>query len=170
MCERELETEQNCNILNPTPMNTTAFLSCSPGLLNLGPGGPASLGASFLYRILYATDWTSCAPSNIIIQRPHSSCGRHKSHLFNPSTVKGIFWYSSTGRICYLHGCISYFDSPSGLEVNIQQSSLIYFSKFHMLNFLHVRLHHSHTHILQNNSPGQWLLETQKEITWTSAK
>ena len=38
-CEKELKTEQNCNILNPI----TAFLSRSPGLLNRGPGGPASL-------------------------------------------------------------------------------------------------------------------------------
>ena len=47
VCERELETEQNCNILTPTLMATTAFLSCSPGLLNRGPGGPASQGAGF---------------------------------------------------------------------------------------------------------------------------
>ena len=40
----ELETEQNCNILTPTLMAITAFLSCSPGLLNWGPGGLASLG------------------------------------------------------------------------------------------------------------------------------
>ena len=40
----ELETEQNCNILTPTLMATAAFLSRSPGLLNWGPGGPASLG------------------------------------------------------------------------------------------------------------------------------
>ena len=42
--ERELETEHNCNILTPTLMATTVFLSRSPGLLNRGPGGPASLG------------------------------------------------------------------------------------------------------------------------------
>ena len=44
MCERELETEQNCNILTPTLLAITAFLSRSPGLLNWGPRGPASLG------------------------------------------------------------------------------------------------------------------------------
>ena len=36
--ERELETEQTCNILTPTPMATTVFLSYSPGLLNRGMG------------------------------------------------------------------------------------------------------------------------------------
>ena len=34
VCERELETELNCNILTPTLMAITAFLSRSPGLLN----------------------------------------------------------------------------------------------------------------------------------------
>ena len=37
VCERELETEQNCNILTPTLLAITAFLSRSPGLLNCGP-------------------------------------------------------------------------------------------------------------------------------------
>ena len=64
-CERELETEQNCNILTPTLMAITTFLSRSPGLLNRGPGGPASLGAGFLYCILSPTDCTSCAPNYI---------------------------------------------------------------------------------------------------------
>ena len=107
-------------------MAITAFLCRSPGLLNRGPGGPASLGAGFLYRILSPTrlipnwsdlrlinrpegflyctfaptDWISCALSYIIVQRPPSSCGRHKLHSFNPSTVKVILCYSST---CYLH-------------------------------------------------------------------
>ena len=120
MCERELETEQNCNILTPTLMATTVFLSCSPGLLNQGPGGPASLGHVPYSSILTPTDWTSCALSYIIVRCPPSSCGRHKSHSFNLSIVKVIFWYSSTGCTCYLHRFISYFDSPAGSEVSIQ--------------------------------------------------
>ena len=103
-------------------------LSRSPGLLNLGPGGPASLGAGSLYRILSPTDLTSCAPSYIIVRHPPSSCGRHKSHSFNPSTVKVIFWYSSTGCTCYLHWCISYFDSLAGSEVNIQHQFAVGFA------------------------------------------
>ena len=85
-----------------------------------GPWGPTLLGAGFLYRILSPTDWTSCTPSYIIVRHPPSSCGRHKSHSFNPSTVKVIFWYSSIGCSCYLHRCISYFNSRAGSEVNIQ--------------------------------------------------
>ena len=45
--ERELETEQNCNILTSTLLAITAFLSRYPGLLKRGPG--------FLYRILSPT-------------------------------------------------------------------------------------------------------------------
>ena len=55
MCKRELETEQNCNILTPTLLAITAFLSRSPGLLNRGSGGRATLGAGFLYHILSPT-------------------------------------------------------------------------------------------------------------------
>ena len=121
MCERELETEQNCSILTPTLLAIIAFLSCSPVLLNRGPGGPASMGAGFLYHIFSPTDWTSCAPSYIIVRHLPSSCGHHKSHSFNPTMVNAIFWYSLTGCTCYLHRCISYFDSPAGSEVNIQQ-------------------------------------------------
>ena len=108
-------------------MAITAFLSRSPGLLNRRP---TLLGAGFLYWILSPTDWTSCAPSYIIVWHPLSSCGRHKSHSFNPSTVKVIFWYSSTGCTCYLHRCISYFDNPAGLEVDIQQKYVNFSNNF----------------------------------------
>ena len=38
VCERELETEQNCNILTRPLLWPSAFLSRSPGLLKRGPG------------------------------------------------------------------------------------------------------------------------------------
>ena len=37
-----------------------------------------------------------------------------QSPSFNLSTAKVIFWYSLSGCTCYLHRCISYFDSPAG--------------------------------------------------------
>ena len=94
-------------------------------LLNRGPEVSLSWvlvfsTASYLQLVLSPTDWTSCALSYIIVRRPLSSFGRHKSHSFNPSTVKVIFWYSSTRCTFYLHWCISYFDSPAQSEVNIQ--------------------------------------------------
>ena len=55
----ELETEQNCNILTPTLMTITAFLSHSPGLLNRGPGGPASLGHGSHSSIFSPSDLNS---------------------------------------------------------------------------------------------------------------
>ena len=78
------------------------------------------LGAGFLYRIVFPTGLVSkltyflSSPSYIIVQCPPSSCGRHKLHSFNPSTVKATLCYFSTGCTCYLHRCISYFDSPAG--------------------------------------------------------
>ena len=136
----ELEAEQNCNILTPTLMAITAFLSRSPGLLNQGPGDPASLGhvphssifsptataqsgawglpplgAGFLSHILPPTDWTSRAPSYIIIWPPLFFLRASQFRTqFNPSTVRIISWYPSTGCTCYLHWCISYFDSLAG--------------------------------------------------------
>ena len=95
----ELETEQNCNILTPTLMPITAFLSRFPALLNRRPGGSASLGHGPHSSIFSPTDsiggpeaplcWvlvfstasylqltrTSCAPSYIIVLRPlNSTC------------------------------------------------------------------------------------------------
>ena len=112
-------TERNCNILTPTLLAITAFLSRSPGLLNqclwaqplwdrfLNPASSLQLVWSpkqlkFLCTQLYNSStptfflWTS------------------QSHSFNPSTVKVIFWYSLSRCTCYLHGCISYFDSLAG--------------------------------------------------------
>ena len=145
----ELEAEQNCNILTPTLMATTAFLSRSPGQLNRGPWDPASLGhvphsrilsptakseargppllgASFLYRIFSPTDLNS----NYLTSGLHPGSTStfflwaSQSHSFNPSTVKIISWYSSTGWTCYLHWCISYFDSLAGVNMLHQKETL----------------------------------------------
>ena len=57
-----LETEQNCNILTPTLMAITAFLSRSPGLLNRGPGGPVSLVQDPLSSNFSPTDLNFISP------------------------------------------------------------------------------------------------------------
>ena len=102
-------------------MAITAFLSCSPGLLNRRPRSPASLRHVPHSSIFSPTDWTSCAPSYIIIWCPLFFLRASKFRTqFNPSTVKVISWYSSTRCTCYLHRCISYFDSLARSEVNIQ--------------------------------------------------
>ena len=92
MCERELETEQNCNILIPTLLAITAFLSRSPGLLNRRPGGPASLGAGFLYRIL--------SPTRLIPNWLNFLC----TELYNSSTSTFFLWASQIAFIQPVHG------------------------------------------------------------------
>ena len=117
-CGRELETEQNCNILTPTIMATTAFLSRSPGLLNRGPGDPASLGhvlvpaSSLQLQLLnrgpegtlcwvLAFSTTTCLQltdflsspglyNNLTSTLPPASVT--VSYSFNPSTVKFIIF------------------------------------------------------------------------------
>ena len=92
MCERELETEQNCNILTPTLLAITAFLSRSPGQLNRGlraqPLWDMFLNpASSLQLVWSPTDWISWALSYMvssIVQWPPSSCGRHNFALIQP--------------------------------------------------------------------------------------
>ena len=114
----ELETEQNCNILTPTLMAITAFLSRSPGLLNRGPGAqplwdmvliPASslqlifsptaqsgvlsapsAGCWFSLQLLNSNWLTSCLhPGYIIVRHPPSSCEHHKSHSIQPVHGQG---------------------------------------------------------------------------------
>ena len=66
--------------------------------------------------------WTSCRQGYIIIWYPLFFLRASQFRTqFNHSTVKVISWYSSTGCTCYLHRCISCFDSLAGSEVNIQQ-------------------------------------------------
>ena len=115
----------------------------------IGAWGFPLLGAGFLHCIFTPTGLVSkltdflSSPSYIIVQRPPPSCGRHKLHSINPPTVKVILCYFSTGCTCYLHWGISYFDSPAGSWVNIQQSN--YSCKINMQTgspLLLFRLHH----------------------------
>ena len=85
------------------------LLGCSTG--DLGP----SLPGCWLSLPHLISNWSGLqtALSYIIVQRS-LSCGRHKLHSFNLSTVKVIISWSTNGT-CYLQRCISYFDSPAGL-------------------------------------------------------
>ena len=74
--------------------------------------------ASSLRLIWSPTDLTFCLyPGYIIVRHPPSSCNVTNRTQFNPSTVKVISWYSSTGCISYLHRCISDFDSLDGVDM-----------------------------------------------------
>ena len=137
----ELETEQNCNILTPILMAITAFLSRSPGLLNQRPGGPASLGDGPHFSIFSPTDlrlWTPTATAQSgAWGSPLQGAGSLYSILsptnsnflltelyycftptqFNLLTFKVIPLIPSTGCTCYLHRCISYFNSSAGVTM-----------------------------------------------------
>ena len=115
---------KDCNILTPPSLLAiTAFLSCSPGLLNQGPGGPASARTWFSFQHLLS-NWSELPVARVIWW--------FDAHLFpasvpiytqfNPSTVKVTpdLLIPSTGCTCYLHRCISSFDSLTGSEVNMQ--------------------------------------------------
>ena len=70
-CERELETEQNCNILtSPAPPDIAVCRSCSPGLLNRGPGGPASLGHVLIPASSHQLVWS---PNSLGVPRAPSA-------------------------------------------------------------------------------------------------
>ena len=120
LCERELETEQNCNILTPTLMAITAFLSCSPGLLNRWPGG-----SSLCWLLVFSTAsslqlvwsnwlnflWTEFDVHLLLVgvtNRIHST--RPRSRLYSdiprpdaPVIYTGAFpiLTASPGSICY---------------------------------------------------------------------
>ena len=121
----ELEAEQNCNILTPTLMAITAFISRSSRLLNRGPGGPASLGHGPHSSIFSPTD-----PNFLCIELYYCFTPTQ----FNLSTVKVIPLIISTGCTCYLHRCISYFDSSA--EVNMQHNHIGLYKKYDKLKLV----------------------------------
>ena len=107
MCERELETEQRLQHIDPPPtlLAITAFLSCFPGLLNQGPGGPASAGTWFSFQHLLSNCLTSCLTRLISLFYAHS---------IQPVNSQGYPLISSTGCTCYLHRCISHLTAWPG--------------------------------------------------------
>ena len=87
MCERELETEQNCNILTATLLAITAFLSRSPKLLNRGAWGP-SVSSCIL------------SPTCLIPNLLNFLC----SELYNDWTPTFFLWASQIALIQPVHG------------------------------------------------------------------
>ena len=112
------------------PPNSSSYCSISfPFSLAAQPGawGPSLcwdmvlIPASSLQLI-----WTSCRRGYIIIWRAPASCEHHNSHSIQPVDSQCYPQISSTGCTCYLHRCISYFDSLAGSEVNMQQKDPIH--------------------------------------------
>ena len=95
ICDRWVGDWTELQHIDPqTLLATAAFLSRSPGLLNQGPGGPASAGTWFSFQHLLS-NWSDFLshPGYIIIWRSPASCEHHICTQFNPSTVKVIPWY-----------------------------------------------------------------------------
>ena len=128
VCERELEIEQNCNVLTPTLMVITAFLSRSPGLLNRepslsgtwssfqhllsnwselqlldqGPWGPSLLAAGSLYSILSPTDTNFLCTELYYCFTPTQSLpitGQRNMQL--PPSLEWHVWSSSSRNNCH---------------------------------------------------------------------
>ena len=79
VCERELETEQNCNILTPTLLAITAFLFHSPGLLNQEPGAQL-LWDMFSFQHLLS-NWSDPQLSIGGPEAPSAGCWLSLPHL-----------------------------------------------------------------------------------------
>ena len=115
----ELETEQNSNILTPTLMAITAFLSRSHGLLNCRPGGPASLGHGSHSSIFSPTDLNFLS-----LELYNNLTSTYFLRALQFYKVAPDLLISSTGCTCYLHWCIFSFDRLAGSEVNMQRNLL----------------------------------------------
>ena len=71
VCERELETEQNCNILSPQLFwLSQPFFSRFHGLLNRGAGCPASAGTWFSFQHLLSNSLELWTPTDLKFLSP----------------------------------------------------------------------------------------------------
>ena len=113
----QLETEQNCNILTPTLMAITAFLSRSPGLLNQGAGGPASLGHG-PHSSIFSPDTTA---QSGVLRTPSVGCWFSLPYL------------NSSWLELPVHGVILLFCAHSIQPVDSQGYPLETFDRMHLL-------------------------------------
>ena len=82
-CERELETEQNCNILTPTLMAFSVMSFSFSRAAQPEAHRPTLLGAGFLYRILSPTG----------LQTPSGSRGPFRPGVAFPTTsYQQLLW------------------------------------------------------------------------------
>ena len=87
-------------------------------LLSRGPEGSLCWVLAFstasCLQLVWSPNWLNFLCTQLYNSSLPTFLWTSQSHSFNPSTVKVIFWYSLGGCSCYLHRCISYFDSPAG--------------------------------------------------------
>ena len=115
----------------------SAFLSRSPGLLNRGPGGPASLGHVPQSSIFSPTDLISkltdflSSQSYIIVQRP-PSCGHHNFVLIQPVHGQGYNILIFLNQMHLLFTQVHFLFWQPGWVVG-QYTTIFYLSNFCLL-------------------------------------
>ena len=121
-CERELETEQRLQHIDHPQLLWLSqpfflfLLGCSTG----GLGAQPLLGHGFHSSIFSPTDLNFLSPGLYNNLTPTYFLQASQFHTqFNPMTVKVApdLLVSSTGCTCYLHRCISSFDSLAGVNM-----------------------------------------------------
>ena len=155
--DRELETEQNCNILTPQPFWLLqpffpVLLGCSTG----GLGAQPLLGYGSHSSIFSQTDLNFLLPGLYNNLTPIYFLWASHLYSIQPIDSQGyplIHWYLQLDETVIYTSAFYSFDSLAGSICN--NHPIIIFQNFTCEIFLHVRLHSPHTHILQNNFPGQ---------------
>ena len=114
---------KDCNILTPQlSWLSQPFFPVLMGCSTRGLGGSLCWDIVLIPASSLQLIWTSCRRGDIIIWRSPTSCERHNSHSIQPLDSQGRLLISSTGCTCYLHWCISSFDSFA--RVNMQQRNI----------------------------------------------
>ena len=142
----ELETEQNGNILTPTLIAITAFLSRSPGLFNRGPGGPVSLGHYPSSSIFSPTDLNFLSPelyndltSTYLLRAPRFRI------QFNPLDSQGRPWSPGIfDRMHLLFTLVHFFFWQLG-RVGGQYATIVafIFKSYFLSSKVHIYVYHS---------------------------
>ena len=128
MCERELETKQNCNILTPTLLAIIAFLSCSPGLLTREPG--AQTWSSIQHLL------SNCNCSIGGLRAPSVGCWFSLPHLISNSLDLWLTWTScSRGyKKIDLHPLLASVTISHSIQpLDSQGYILIFLDRMHLL-------------------------------------
>ena len=121
----ELETEQRLQHIDPPAPPDIAVCPFSFSLAaHPGPEGPALCWELVPTASNWNTEFKTLI-SNWLELPLHRVILLFYAHSIQPLDSQGRPLISSTGCTCYLHWCISSFDSLAGSEVNIQHLHLL---------------------------------------------
>ena len=83
------------------------------------------------------------------IRRPYITFKLPRSNIDTPQRLRNLFRFPATGMCHFLPEHHLEWHFWPGQKVKTEQSFINYFSKFHMWNFPHVRLHPPHTYFIE---------------------